>query len=286
MKFLSFSADGQKGLAVEVDGSFRGYLEVNREYPGDLLSLIRRGGLALSDAADALRNGAVVDLKRVDYLPPVSSPEKIVCVGLNYQDHTAESPYEQPDYPTRFGRFNSSLIGHGSPIIRLIISEQLDYVGELVVIIGAVVRKVSIEEALNHVAGYSIFNDASIHHYQFKSLEWTAGKNFDDTGAFGPYFVSADALPKGCKGLRLPTRLNGEVMENAPVDDMVFPVADQIAIISQFMTLKPGDVIVAGTPSGVGFARKPPLWMKDGDVCEVEISETGTLSNPIRDEEV
>lgn len=284
MKFVAFELAGQRGLAVEVDGAFQGLMEQEQNYPGDLLTLVQAGDSAIKAAAAVLANGALIDMDAVTYLSPISTPEKIVCVGLNYRDHSAESGFEQPDFPTLFGRFNSSLIGHGAPIIRPLVSHQLDYEGELVAIIGKAASKISEAEALDHVAGYSIFNDASIRDYQFKAPQWTAGKNFDDTGAFGPYFITADALPKGCLGLTLTTRLNGEVVQEARIDDMVFSVAQTIAICSQFMTLKPGDVIVTGTPSGVGLARDPQLWMKDGDVCEVEITGLGTLSNPVRDE--
>lgn len=229
-------------------------------------------------------DGPGVPLADVELLPPVPDPEKIVCIGLNYRDHTAESGFSQPDYPTVFGQFNSSLVAHGAPILRPNLSGQLDYEGELVAVIGKTARHVTEAEALDHVVGYSIFNDASIRDYQFKAPQWTPGKNFDATGAFGPDFVTADALPPGCAGLTLTTRLNGQVVQRASIDDMVFPVATLIAVLSSFMTLKPGDLIVTGTPSGVGMGRKPPLWMKAGDTCEVEIDGLGILSNPIRDE--
>ena len=285
MKFASFATDGKTGLAIETESGFRGLTEGAPSYPGDLLSLIREGGDALSRAADALAQGEPVDMDAVTYLPPVSAPEKIVCVGLNYTDHSAESGFDQPDFPTLFGRFNSSLIGHGDPILRPVVSHQLHYEGELVAVIGREARDVSEEDALDYVCGYSIFNDGSVRDYQTRAPQWTAGKNFDDTGAFGPWFVTADALPKGCLGLTLTTRLNGQVVQQAKIDQMVFSVAQIVSICSGFMTLKPGDVIVTGTPSGVGLARNPQLWMKDGDVCEVEISGIGILSNPIRNAE-
>lgn len=282
MKFLSYKLNGQEGLAVAVDDKFYGLTADAPSYPGNLQSLIAAGGTALVDAAGVLAMGELVDESAIAYLPPVSHPEKIICVGLNYLDHSAESGFEQPSYPTLFSRFNSSLIAHNAPILRPTVSEQLDYEGELVAIIGKDARNVSEEDALEYVAGYSIFNDASIREYQFKAPQWTPGKNFDDTGAFGPIFVTADALPKGCLGLKLQTRLNGEIVQEAMIDEMVFPVARQIAIISEFLTLRAGDVIVTGTPSGVGLARKPPLWMKDGDICEVEIDQIGVLSNPVK----
>ena len=197
---------------------------------------------------------------------------------------SAESGFKQPDYPTLFSRFNSSLIGDKAPIIRPLVSVQLDFEGEMVAVIGKGGRHISHADALDHVIAYSIFNDASIRDYQFKSPQWTVGKNFDDTGAFGPVLVTAEELPPGAKGLKLQTRLNGVVVQEASTSDMVFDVATLIATISEAITLKSGDVIVTGTPSGVGLGRKPPLFMKAGDLVEVEIEGIGVLTNPIVDE--
>lgn len=283
MRFVSFKADNAIGLALDVNGTWHALKTGDAGYPGDLLSLIRAGDEAIANAAAVLKTAPAINLADVVLLPPLSNPEKIVCIGLNYTDHSAESGFTQPDFPTIFGRFNSSLIAHGAPIMRPETSVQLDYEGELVAVIGKTARGVSEADALDHVAGYSIFNDGSIRDYQFKSPQWTAGKNFDDTGAFGPWFVTADELPRGCAGLRLQTRLNGQVVQEASIDDMVFSVASLVSILSGFMTLVPGDVIVTGTPSGVGVARKPQLFMKDGDICEVEIEGIGILSNPVRD---
>jgi acylpyruvate hydrolase len=283
MRFVSFELKGHQGVAVQHKGKWHGLSDNAAGYPGSLESLIMRGGNALAVAAEKLASAPEVDLSAVKLLPPLAHPEKVICVGLNYRDHSAESGFKQPDFPTLFGRFNSSLIGHGEPILRPPQSEQLDYEGELVAVIGKTARDVSEADALNYVMGYSIFNDGSLRDYQFKAPQWTPGKNFDDTGAFGPWLVTADELPPGCEGLKLDTRLNGQVVQSATTSDMVFPVAKLIAIISTFLTLKPGDVIVTGTPSGVGMARKPQLWMKHGDVCEIEIEKIGVLSNPVRD---
>lgn len=281
MRFVSFAEGALKGLAVETESGLRGLTENLPGYPGSLFDLLGRGAKALQHAHQQLSTAPLLDNGRIRYLPPLERPGKIVCVGLNYADHTKESPYEQPTYPTFFPRFSTTLIGHGEAIIRPQVSEQLDYEGELAVIIGTRGRHISQEQALRHVPGYSIFNEASVRDYQFKSPQWTIGKNFDGTGAFGPVFVSADELPPGARGLSLTTRLNGKVEQHGNTADMVFDVAHLIAVLSEAVTLEPGDVIVTGTPAGIGWARRPMLFMKPGDVCTVEIEGLGTLVNPI-----
>ncbi len=283
MRLAAFSNGGAEGLAIETEDGWRGRMEADPAFPGRLHALIAAGPEALANGGEALRTGAAVDPGDVALLPPITEAGKFICVGLNYRAHTQEGPYEQPDYPTLFARFASSLIGHGAPILRPAVSEQLDYEGELVAVIGREAKDVPAAEALDYIAGYSIFNDATIRDYQRRTPQWTAGKNFDGTGAFGPVFVTADELPPGCSGLTLTTRLNGKIVQQAPIDDMVFPVAELVAICSAFMTLNPGDVIITGTPSGVGHARRPRLWMKDGDTVEVEVDQIGILRNPVRD---
>jgi 2-keto-4-pentenoate hydratase/2-oxohepta-3-ene-1,7-dioic acid hydratase in catechol pathway len=285
VRFLAFQQRHVGGLAIEVAGVARGLTANDVQYPGDLDALVRKGRPALEAAAAVLGAAPAIDLASVAYAPPFRFPEKIICVGLNYADHSAESGFKQPDYPTLFARFNSSLIGHNAPIIRPRLSHQLDYEGELVAVIGKGGHRIAHGDALDHVIGYSIFNDGSVRDYQFKSPQWTVGKNFDGTGAFGPCFVTADELPPGGKGLKLQTRLNGAVVQEASTSDMVFDIATLIATISEAITLCAGDVIVSGTPSGVGVSRKPPLFMKPGDIIEVEIERIGVLSNPIADEE-
>jgi 2-keto-4-pentenoate hydratase/2-oxohepta-3-ene-1,7-dioic acid hydratase in catechol pathway len=286
VRFFHFRTADAEGLALESGGRATGLLANDKHYPGDLDELVRKGEPALASAAEALARGQAIDRRTVVTLPPLRRPEKVICVGLNYREHSAESGFKQPDYPTLFGRFNSSLIGDGAPIVRPRASIQLDFEGELVAVIGKSGRNIAAANALDHVIGYSIFNDASIRDYQFKSPQWTVGKNFDDTGAFGPWLVTADELPPGGKGLRLRTRLNGKVVQDASTDDMVFDVETLIAIVSEAMTLSAGDIIVTGTPSGVGLSRKPPLFMQAGDVVEVEVEKIGILSNPIADEVV
>lgn len=286
MRLASFRQEGIDGLAVVNDaGAATGLIALDPNYPGKLETLIQRGMASLSGAAQALNRGWTIDLDNVEFLPLLSNPGKIICIGLNYFDHSAESGFKQPDYPTIFSQFNSSLIGHGAPLVRPTKSSQLDYEGELAAIIGTSGKNISKARALDHVIGYAIFNDASIRDYQFKTPQWTIGKNFDDTGSFGPALVTADDLPAGCKGLKLVTRLNNEIVQSAMIDDMIFDVATQIAVVSEAITLSPGDVFVTGTPAGVGLSQKPPLWMKAGDLCEVEIDGIGTLQNPVIDED-
>lgn len=285
MRLLSFRQGSAEGVAVKTgDGEYRGYTALDPRFPGSLERLIAGGHETLVSAASGLISGNLVDLDRVAILPPLRKPEKIICVGLNYADHTAESGFAKPDYPVIFARFSSSLVGHGGAIVRPRVSVQLDFEGELAAVVGTGGRCIPRSAALEHICAYSVFNDASIRDFQSRTSQWTLGKNFDGTGAFGPELVTADELPPGCVGLRLQTRLNGVVMQNASTADMIFDVATLVAEISEAITLSPGDVIVTGTPSGVGLARRPPVWMKAGDVCEVEIEGVGRLSNPIAEE--
>lgn len=286
MRFAAYVKNGVEGLAVAKgkDQPFHGLAINDKGFPGNLSALVVQGRDVLACAGQALLAAPVVDLASVKLLPPLPTPPKIICIGLNYADHAAEGGFKVPDYPTVFGRFASSLIGDGAPIVRPRLSEQLDYEGEVVAVLGKGGRHIAKDKALDHVIGYSLFNDASIREYQFKAPQWTIGKNFDDTGAFGPYLVTDDDLPPGCAGLKLQTRLNGQVVQSASTDDLIFDVATIISVLSEALTLQAGDVIVTGTPSGVGFARKPPLWMKAGDVCEVELEGLGILRNPVVNE--
>lgn len=284
MRFVRFrSSDQSQGLAVITADGLRGLGSTDAGFPGFLEQLLAlpAAGLAAAGAQLAARGKPIVDAA---LLPPLVAPPKLICIGLNYRDHSAESGFVPPDYPTVFARYATSLIGAGSPLVRPRVSTQFDYEGELAVVIGQGGRHISKESALDHVAGYSVFNDGSIRDYQRRTPQWTIGKTFDGTGAFGPAFVTADELPPGCRGLRLQTRLNGTVMQEANIDDLIFDVATLVSLMSEAMTLQPGDVIVSGTPAGVGAARQPPVFMKAGDICEVEIDEVGLLRNPVIDE--
>lgn len=280
MKILSFHRSGEQGLAVEVSGHWRDLTRAGRAFPSDVAGL-----LGIPDwktvVGAAAPQAPVLDIKGLELLPPVRGGEKILCVGLNYLDHIAESPYKQPNYPTYFLRVQSSLVGHDRNIVKPRASEEFDYEGELVAVIGREGRHISRESALDHVAGYSICNEGSVRDYQFKSPQWTMGKNFEGSGSLGPWFVSSDELPAGAKGLGLVTRVNGVVKQKASTSDMLFDVASLVSLASEVMTLRPGDLIVTGTPAGVGFGMKPQVYMNAGDVCEVEIEGIGTLRNTV-----
>jgi acylpyruvate hydrolase len=281
MKLARVERAGSIGLAVAVEDGIKAIF--GDSSLSDLDVLVGQGRGLFDAAARVVSSGEAIDEAQLRFLPPLGRPPKIICLGLNYFDHASEGGFEPPTFPTLFARFQSSLVGHGQAIIRPAISERLDYEGELVAVIGKAGKAVTEERALDHVAAYSIFNDGSIRDFQMKTPQWTAGKNFDGTGAFGPWLVTPDAVPPGASGLRLETRLNGKVVQQASTSDMIFDVATTISLLSRFLTLETGDVLVMGTPAGVGFARKPPLFMSAGDVVEVEIEHLGILRNPIVD---
>ncbi|CAH2601579.1 Fumarylacetoacetate hydrolase family protein [Rhodovastum atsumiense] len=282
MQFATLGIGDRQAIAVPgSDGRVRGRFIDDPACPGSLESLVAGGAEALAAAGRALAAAPEINEAEAVFLPPLRAPGKIICVGLNYAAHSAESGFTPPSYPTIFARFASSLVGHGAPIIRPRQSDQLDFEGEFVAVIGRAGRDIPRHSALDHVVGYSLFNDASIRDYQFRTPQWTVGKTFDATGAFGPWLVTADTLPPGCAGLRLQTRLNGETVQDASTDDLIFDVATLVSLLSEVCTLECGDIIVTGTPAGVGFARKPPLWMQPGDVCEVAMEGLGTLRNGV-----
>ncbi|SDO05967.1 fumarylacetoacetate hydrolase family protein [Pseudomonas jinjuensis] len=276
MRYVYFNHQGRAVLGVRTAEGVRVLGEETLE------ALLARGVDLTTYGARA--SGPVVEIGEQDYLPLMRRPTKIVCVGLNYADHTKESPYAQPDYPTLFPRFNSSLTAHNQPLVRPRVSDTLDYEGEMAVVLKSGGRHIAKDKALDCVAGYALFNEGSVRDYQFKSPQWTVGKNFDDTGAFGPDLVTADELPAGGKGLLLQTRVNGEVVQSANTEDMLFDVATIISTLSEAVTLEAGDVIVSGTPAGVGFGKDPKVYLKAGDVVEVSIEGIGTLVNPVVDE--
>jgi 2-keto-4-pentenoate hydratase/2-oxohepta-3-ene-1,7-dioic acid hydratase in catechol pathway len=281
MRIVHFEKSGVPGIAADEGAGWHGLTQREQGFPGALPALIAQGEDLLS-AGRSIANAPVIDLSAVKLLPPVPVPSKILCVGLNYDDHLEESGLKKPVYPEIFGRFATSLIAHQQPIQLPRESSALDYEAELAVVIGKPGRRIPRDQALSHVAGYSIFNDATIRDFQLRTPQWTMGKNFDGTGAFGPWLVTPDAVPAGASGLRIQGRLNGQVMQESRTDKLIFGVAALIELISVAMSLERGDVIITGTPGGVGAARKPPIFMKAGDVFEVEIEGLGTLSNVVQ----
>lgn len=279
MRFLIFSVQGRRGLAYKDQSKWVGLTDDAPDWPGDLDQIVREG--SYQAAVEALKKGKPIDLDLVTYELPFRRSNKVLCVGLNYVDHASESNVALPDFPTVFVRFNSNLVSHEAPLVRPKASAMFDYEGELVAVIGKAGRAIPIESALDHVAGYTIFNDGSIRDYQLRTNQWTIGKNFDNTGSMGPEFVTSDELPAGARGLRLQTRLNGKILQDANTDLLVFSIADLVSKLSIGMTLEPGDLIVSGTPSGVGFARDPKILMQPGDICEVEIEKVGLLRNSV-----
>jgi 2-keto-4-pentenoate hydratase/2-oxohepta-3-ene-1,7-dioic acid hydratase in catechol pathway len=275
----------QVGVLINASpNQFLSVADLDPSLPKTLLEIIALSG-ALEKIQHLAANSKVVpqNIEAVSFIPLIDRPGKIICLGLNYADHAKEGGHARPEYPGFFMRGPSSLTGHLQAIIRPQVSDKLDYEAELAFIVGKRARNLTLDNALDCVVGYSIFNDGSIRDYQRKSSQWTIGKNFDQTGGFGPYLVTPDELPKGAHGLQVQTRLNGKTMQNGNTKDFLWGIAETIVLITECMTLEPGDVVITGTPAGVGYARTPPVFMKQGDLCEIEIEGIGILANPIMD---
>ncbi|MDP6872591.1 MAG: fumarylacetoacetate hydrolase family protein [Alphaproteobacteria bacterium] len=282
MRIATINHNGKPTMAVRRGDNYVDLSKAAPELPGDMISLLAAGALAQADgAAQAAGDDALIPAAGVSYLPPVPNPPKIPCCGLNYRDHAIETNNPIPEYPIIFMRSATSLAAHNTPMILPKAASDYDYEAELAVVIGKAGRHVSKADAYDHVAGYSCFNDGSIRSYQFKAPQWTLGKNFDASGGFGPELVTPDELPNGVDDLRIQCRLNGETLQDSSTKQHIFDVPSVIEVLSEVMTLEVGDVIIMGTPPGVGAARDPQVWMKDGDVCEIEIEGIGVLSNSI-----
>ena len=284
MQLTTFIRDGERRLGL-VDGHELIDLNgVDQTLPADLRQALADNVDFQALARRALDSNAPrLPLEQLEFAPLIPEPGKIVCLGLNYYDHAKEGGRDKPEYPWLFLRAASSLMGHGQPALVPRVSDRLDYEAELAVVIGKrVPRHVPQVQALDYVFGYACFNDISVRDYQKRTPQWTIGKNFDATGGFGPTLVTAESLPAGAQGLRIQCRLNGQVMQDANTSEMIWGVAETIALLSDAMTLEPGDVIAMGTPAGVGQSRTPPVWMRAGDVVEIEIEGLGILSNPVQ----
>ena len=278
MRLSTVSIDGRVTWGV-VEG--RMFYDVGATLPDrDLKAAIAS---RLSGVAGAMADAAAIPIEELAWLPVIPNPDKILCVGLNYETHRQETGRAEVEHPTIFTRFANSQTGHLSPMLRPRVSLELDFEGELAAIVGKGGRYIPRASALAHVAGYACYNDGSVRDFQRHTHQFTPGKNFPATGAFGPWMMTPAEL--GDLGpLRLQTRLNGEIVQEARFEQMIFDVARQIEYCSTFTRLCPGDVIVTGTPGGVGAKRQPPLWMKPGDIVEVEIENLGVLRNLIADE--
>ena len=245
----------------------------------DLLAVITADAHSRLNDAD----GDTFALSDVKMLPTIPRPDKILCIGLNYMGHIRETGRDVPAYPTIFTRYPSTVVGHGQPLVRSKLSDNFDFEGEFAVVIGKPGHHISKDTAMSHVAGYTCFNDGSIRDYQRHTTQFWAGKNFRHSGAMGPWMVTPDELGDPTAP-RMVTRLNNEIMQDTSVGDLAFSIADLIVYLSSILELSPGDIIATGTPSGVGLFRDPKVFMKPGDVVEVEIEGIGTLSNPVVDE--
>ena len=284
MRLVSYRKNNADNIGVRIDDRLIPVAAIAPDLPTDLNDLLAEGKLSeLSSILDDSDEPGI-PIADVVYRPVIANAGKIICIGRNYAAHAAEGGAETPKFPEIFLRSTTSLVAHNESIIRPHCSTNLDYEGEFACIIGKVCRHATEDNALDFIAGYTLFNDATLRDYQRFASQWTIGKNFDATGAFGPELVTTDELPEGMAGLSLTTTLNDIVMQEGNIDDLVFPVRKLIAILSECMTLEPGDVVVTGTPSGVGAARKPPVWMKAGDKVEVHVPGLGTLSNTVTDE--
>ena len=286
MRFVAFEKTGAPALGLKRGDDLIDLAVAAPQLPATLAALLAGGDEALAAAGKAAESAGAeaVVAGDISYLPPIVDAQKIICIGLNYRDHIAENKLSPPERPVIFARYANSIVGHEKPLLRPRISEQLDFEAELTVVIGRPAKHVTVETALDYVAGYTIMNEGSVRDWQTRNLQWLVGKSQDAAGSLGPEFVTADELPSGGGGLHIETRLNGEIMQDSNTDQLYFDVPEIISEISQAMTLLPGDYIATGTPAGVGFFRTPPIWMKEGDRCEIEIEGIGTLANPIRNE--
>ncbi|MGI9368633.1 MAG: fumarylacetoacetate hydrolase family protein [Ruegeria sp.] len=283
MRFLVGTLDGRKSVFA-VTGSEAVNLSAALPQIGDDLSAIAANPGLMADAA-SVSDANKVAVSDISPALPIQNPPTVICLGLNYTDHIKEGGYDIPDYPALFMRGTSSIMAAGQPMVRPTCSEQLDYEAELMLIIGKGGRHIPEGEALNHVFGYTVFNDGSLRDYQRKTHQWTPGKNFDNTGAIGPIVVTPDEVPAGASGLKIESRVGDEILQSSNTANMIWPAAKAISIISGYTTLRPGDHIALGTPPGVGHAKKPnPRWLRPGETVDIEIESIGICSSPVIDE--
>jgi len=281
MKFLSYSHQGQASWGLATDTGVVSLSSAN--YP-TLRSALAAGMLDKLGAA-AQGQPDTCSLDQITYLPVITDPGKIICIGHNYEEHRVETERDKTENPTVFLRVADSQTGHLQPLLMPPESDHFDYEGEIAVVIGKGGRRIARDQAWEHVAGYSAYNDGSVRDWQRHTTQFTPGKNFVGTGAFGPILVTRGEIADG-EELSLTTRLNGQVMQHATTAMLIFPIPRLIEYVSTFTTLAPGDVIVSGTPGGVGARRQPPVWMKEGDLVEIEVSRIGVLRNRVEREKL
>ncbi len=281
MKFATFRISGRTSWGIVESEAVADIGAVLQDRLPTLKAAIAAG--ALAEAAAAAASAPRHPLGAVEWLPVIPDPDKILCVGLNYEMHRQETGRSEVEHPTIFARYANSQTGHGANIVRPRGSHELDYEGELAVIVGKPGRHIAAADAFHHVAGYACYNDGSVRDWQRHTSQFTPGKNFAGTGAFGPWMVTPDEAGE-LGPLQLQTRVNGQIVQQARIEQMIFDIPAQIAYCSTFTRLEPGDVLVTGTPGGVGAKRQPPLWLKPGDTVEVEIDRIGCLRNGVSDE--
>jgi 2-keto-4-pentenoate hydratase/2-oxohepta-3-ene-1,7-dioic acid hydratase in catechol pathway len=285
MRFLVGTVDDVQSVFA-VDGDQAVNITAVAPEIGDDLSALAANPELVERARAALETGERIPQSAITPGLPIAVPGKFICLGLNYVEHIKEGGYEIPDYPALFMRGHNSLMPAGAPMVRPTCSEKLDYEAELLLIVGKGGRHIPEDSALDHVFGYTVFNDGSVRDYQRKTHQWTPGKNFDDTGAVGPVVVTPDELPEGASGLKIESRVGDEILQSSNTSNMIWGAARTIAIISEYTTLHPGDHIALGTPPGVGHAKKPnPRWLRPGEVIEIEIEGIGICASPIVDED-
>ncbi len=316
MRLVTYQHERQSRVGAQLEGQI---VDLNRAYqallnhssnidelavadvrvPADMIGLLRGGEISLRAAREAAAfvreqltagdnspglEGIVYAMERISLLPPVLHPSKVICLGLNYRDHAAEAGMAVPEYPVLFHKVAGSLIGHNQPIVVPRISSKIDYEGELAIIIGRRGKYIAEDEALSYVAGYTVANDVSARDLQFRTSQWTTGKMLDTFGPLGPALVTRDEVADP-NALSIKTTLNGQVMQDGNTADMIFRVPFIVSYISEIVTLEPGDVILTGTPPGIGNTRTPQVFMKPGDTITVEIEGLGKLTNPLVGEE-
>lgn len=286
MRLMRFEHEGGARVGAVSGEAVVPLADLRASAPDTMQGVIEAGPDLVSELAAALEAHTAPGVPFSDVRPliPVERPGKVVCLGLNYADHAKEGGHEVPDYPSLFMRATTSLIAAGEPMVRPRVCEQLDYEAELMIVVGRRCRHLDEANALDPIFGYTAFNDGSVRAYQRKTAQWTAGKNFDGTGPVGPWIVTADELPPGARGLRIRSMLGERTLQDSNTEHMIFDVARTMCILSEIMTLEPGDLIATGTPEGVGHARRPQLWLKPGDSITVDIEGIGRLTSPVVDE--